>query len=108
DCCGGVNGPFAGALATRVGQVAHRPGDERPRIDYHRWPANRGSSARVDCAPPAGARLMDATAKERLWGYRHALDTQFVQGFLLGLLALLIVVPLCLWLLQLTRRIDLA
>jgi phosphatidate cytidylyltransferase len=47
---------------------------------------------------------MDATSKERLWGYNHALDTPFVRGFLVGLALLLAIAPLCLWLLQVTGK----
>lgn len=43
---------------------------------------------------------MDATSKERLWGYRHALDASFVRGLLLGLAVVLVIVPLWIWLLQ--------
>jgi phosphatidate cytidylyltransferase len=50
---------------------------------------------------------MDASSKERLWGYRHALDPPFVRGFLIGLLALLIAAPLCLWILQISRKTPL-
>jgi len=49
---------------------------------------------------------MDATAKERLWDYRHAFDAPFVRAFLLVLAILLIVVPLCLWFLQATGRVN--
>jgi phosphatidate cytidylyltransferase len=47
---------------------------------------------------------MDPSAKERLWNYRHALDSSFVRGFLLGLVGLLILAPLCLWFLQLAGK----
>lgn len=47
---------------------------------------------------------MDPISKERLWSCRHALDAPFVRGFLLGLIALLVVVPMVFWILQLTGR----
>ena len=47
---------------------------------------------------------MDARSKERLWGWHHALDTPFARGFLIGLLALLVLVPVCLWLLRISGR----
>ena len=28
---------------------------------------------------------MDAASKERLWGWKHAIDTPFVRGFVIGL-----------------------
>jgi len=49
---------------------------------------------------------MDATSKERLWGYNHALDAPFVRGFLLGVAALLVIVPLCIWLLEAKGKTD--
>jgi phosphatidate cytidylyltransferase len=49
---------------------------------------------------------MDAVSKERLWGWKHALDAPFVRGFVIGLVVLLIVVPLCIWLLQITGKIS--
>jgi phosphatidate cytidylyltransferase len=47
---------------------------------------------------------MDAAARQRLWGCNHALDSPFVRGFLVGLGVLLVVVPLCIWLLQVTGK----
>jgi len=49
---------------------------------------------------------MDATSKERLWGYNHALDAPFVRGFLLGVAALLVIVPLCIWILEAKGKTD--
>jgi len=51
--------------------------------------------------------LMDAASEQRLWGYRHALDESFTRGFILGLVVLLLVVPVCLWLLQSTGKTNL-
>ncbi len=47
---------------------------------------------------------MDATSKQRLWGYNHALDTPFVRGFLVGLAIVLAIVPLCIWLLEVVGK----
>jgi len=49
---------------------------------------------------------MDPSFKERLWGWKHALDAPFVRGFIIGLVILLIAVPLCIWLLQVTGKIS--
>ena len=48
---------------------------------------------------------MDAASKERLWGWRHAIDTPFVRGFVVGLIILLVAVPLLIWLLQLSGKL---
>jgi phosphatidate cytidylyltransferase len=50
---------------------------------------------------------MDPISKERLWGYQRALDAPFVRGFLLCLAGLLLVVPVCFWILQITGKVDL-
>jgi phosphatidate cytidylyltransferase len=49
---------------------------------------------------------MDPLSKERLWGWKHALDAPFVRGFIIGLIVLLVTVPLCIWLLQVTGKIT--
>jgi phosphatidate cytidylyltransferase len=49
---------------------------------------------------------MDVASKQRLWGYDHALDTSFVRAFLIGLVVLLVIVPLCLWLLQVLGKLN--
>lgn len=49
---------------------------------------------------------MDAASKQRLWGYDHALHTAFVRGFLIGLVGLLVVAPLCIWLFQVLGKIS--
>jgi phosphatidate cytidylyltransferase len=49
---------------------------------------------------------MDAASKERLWGWKHALDALFVRGFIIGLVVLLVAVPLCIWLLQVSGKIT--
>jgi phosphatidate cytidylyltransferase len=50
--------------------------------------------------------MMDAASKERLWGYGHALDSTFVRGVLVGMAVLLVVTPLCIWLLQLLGKLN--
>lgn len=49
---------------------------------------------------------MNPTVKQRLWGYDHAMDAPFVRAFLLGLATLLVLVPVCLWVLQATGKIK--
>src|SRR5437764_9760151 len=79
------------------GGVAHH---HSRRMHYHVSPCRRHRPA------PAKTRLMDPTSKERLWGWRHALDASFVRGFVIGLLILLVAVPLCIWLLQVAGKIN--
>jgi phosphatidate cytidylyltransferase len=47
---------------------------------------------------------MDAASRERLWGWQHALDAPFVRGFLIGLLVILVLVPVCIGLLSPSRK----
>lgn len=49
---------------------------------------------------------MDVASKQRLWGYDHALDTPFVRGLLVGLAVILVIVPFCLWLLQVLGKLN--
>ncbi|HSU56073.1 MAG TPA: phosphatidate cytidylyltransferase [Candidatus Dormibacteraeota bacterium] len=48
--------------------------------------------------------MMDAASRERLWGWQHALDAPFVRGFVLGLAVILVLVPLCIGLVGVSRK----
>jgi phosphatidate cytidylyltransferase len=49
---------------------------------------------------------MDPISKQRLWGWRHCLDTPFARDFIIGLVVLLVAVPLVIWGLQAAGRIG--
>jgi phosphatidate cytidylyltransferase len=49
---------------------------------------------------------MNTAAKERLWGWAHALDSPFVRGLLVGIAVLLVLVPVCIWLLQVFGKLN--
>ena len=49
---------------------------------------------------------MNPASKQRLWGFDHALDTPFVRDLLIALVSLLVIAPLCIWLLQALGKIT--
>jgi len=49
---------------------------------------------------------MDLASKQRLWGYDHAFDAPFVRGFVIGLIALILLAPTSVWFLQAVGKLD--
>src|SRR4051794_25002294 len=89
-----------------MGSASPRVRRARAGLDYRWRLSNRFPTRCPYRALSPKPFLMDPASKERLFGWRHCLDTKFEQGFMLGLLVLLLAVPLVIWVLQAAGKLS--